>query len=347
MTYREGYCQGRERLLQAGIDEAELEARLLLEYVCGTNRNDLLAHGDMELEAYQEKEYVRLIGRRVTRIPLQHLTGNQEFMGLSFRVNEHVLIPRQDTEILVEEVLRHLHDGMRVLDMCTGSGCILISLLHYSNHCQGVGADLSGEALAVAEENAECLLGRERVSGGPRMSQNAGDTGGQPAGISVEAGSGHGALEMAVNDGCCVTGQTIDAGEGAGGQAVRDDSVGAGAIRFVRSDLFEEITGKFDIIVSNPPYICSDVVRTLMPEVREHEPLRALDGGTDGLDFYRRIISEVRNYLFGGGMLFFEIGYDQGKAVSSLLEEAGFLEVRVVKDYAGLDRVVCGTLGFG
>ena len=110
MTYREGYCQGRERLLQAGIDEAELEARLLLEYVCGTNRNDLLAHGDMELEAYQEKEYVRLMGRRVTRIPLQHLTGNQEFMGLSFRVNEHVLIPRQDTEILVEEVLRHLHD---------------------------------------------------------------------------------------------------------------------------------------------------------------------------------------------------------------------------------------------
>ena len=185
MTYREGYCQGRERLLQAGIDEAELEARLLLEYVCGTNRNDLLAHGDMELEAYQEKEYVRLIGRRVTRIPLQHLTGNQEFMGLSFRVNEHVLIPRQDTETLVEEVMRYLNDGMRILDLCTGSGCILLSLLRYSNSCQGLGSDLSAQALEVARENAG------------NLSLNA---------------------------------------------------------EFVQSDLFEKIEGKFEIIVSNPPY---------------------------------------------------------------------------------------------
>lgn len=305
MTYREGYCQGRERLLQAGIDEAELEARLLLEYVCGTNRNDLLAHGDMELEAYQEKEYVRLIGRRVTRIPLQHLTGNQEFMGLSFRVNEHVLIPRQDTEILAEEVLRNLHDGMAVLDMCTGSGCILISLLHYSNNCRGVGADISEEALVMARRNAERLLGAAASDGGQ------------------QGFFGPKILE-----------------EKPGEEAITD------RIRFIKSDLYEQISDKFDIIVSNPPYICSEVIDTLMPEVREYEPRSALDGGKDGLYFYRRIIEGSKKHLFGGGMLFLEIGYDQRESVTALMEQAGFLEIHAVKDYSGLDRVVYGTRGF-
>ena len=305
MTYREGYCQGRERLLQAGIDEAELEARLLLEYVCGTNRNDLLAHGDMELEAYQEKEYVRLIGRRVTRIPLQHLTGNQEFMGLSFRVNEHVLIPRQDTEILAEEVLRNLHDGMAVLDMCTGSGCILISLLHYSNNCRGVGADISEEALVMARRNAERLLGAAASDGGQ------------------QGFFGPKILE-----------------EKPGEEAITD------RIRFIKSDLYEQISDKFDIIVSNPPYICSEVIDTLMPEVREYEPRSALDGGKDGLYFYRRIIEGSKKHLFGGGMLFLEIGYDQRESVTTLMEQAGFLEIHAVKDYSGLDRVVYGTRGF-
>jgi len=291
MTYRELFNQGKGTLAAAGIAEADLDARLLLEYVCDTNRNDLLVHGDREVTVEQQERYEALLQQRAMRIPLQHLTGVQEFMGLEFQVNEHVLIPRQDTEILVEEVLKHLHDGMRVLDMCTGSGCILISLLHYSNDCEGVGADISVEALKVARENACKLLGesKQEVVNGSQVSERA---------------------------------------------------------TFLESDLFENITGKFDIIVSNPPYICSEVIESLEPEVRDHEPRGALDGTADGLFFYRRIVEESRKYLSGGGKLFFEIGYDQGESVSELMKQAGFVDVEVLKDYAGLDRVVFGTKSF-
>lgn len=278
MKYREAYDTGRAALEAAFVPEAETDARLLLEFVCGTDRNTLLAHGDRDVTKEQESIYRGLVEKRSRRIPLQHLTGVQDFMGLEFTVNEHVLIPRQDTEILVEEALLNLHDGMRVLDMCTGSGCILISLLHYSNNCEGVGADISAEALKVAEGNAVRLLGTN--------------------------------------------------------------------VPFVQSDLFEKVEGKFDMIVSNPPYIQSNVIDTLMPEVRDHEPRLALDGSGDGLLFYRRILEECPRYLQKGGMLFFEIGYDQGEAVSRMMEQAGFLEVRLVRDYGGMDRVVCGTLSF-
>lgn len=308
MTYGELYRRGRDALEAAGVPEAELDARLLLEWVCGTDRNDLLAHGDRERSAGEQEEYERLIAGRKGRIPLQHLTGVQAFMGLEFAVDGHVLVPRQDTEVLVEEALRNLHDGMWILDMCTGSGCILISLLHYSNDCRGVGADISGEALAVARGNAERLLGASACAW-------------------MRDGT-------EVLDGC-----------GADDPPCAEDR--QGRISFIESDLFHGIEGRFDIIVSNPPYIRSGEIPGLMPEVREHEPVLALDGGEDGLDFYRRILEGCRAHLCGGGMLFLEIGYDQGEAVSGLLEEAGFLEVAVVKDYAGLDRVVCGTLGFG
>ncbi len=308
MTYGELYRRGRDALEAAGVPEAELDARLLLEWVCGTDRNDLLAHGDRERSAGEQEEYERLIAGRKGRIPLQHLTGVQAFMGLEFAVDGHVLVPRQDTEVLVEEALRNLHDGMRILDMCTGSGCILISLLHYSNDCRGVGADISGEALAVARGNAERLLGASACTW-------------------MRDGT-------EVLDGC-----------GADDPPCAEDR--QGRISFIESDLFHGIEGRFDIIVSNPPYIRSGEIPGLMPEVREHEPVLALDGGEDGLAFYRRIVEGCRAHLCGGGMLFLEIGYDQGEAVSGLLAEAGFLEVAVVKDYAGLDRVVCGTLGFG
>ena len=326
MVYSELYHRGKEKLLLAGIEEAELEARLLLEYICKTTRSDLLAHGDREVEPEQESAYKELIGRRMHRIPLQHLTGEQEFMGLPFSVNGHVLIPRQDTEILVEEALRNLHDGMRILDMCTGSGCILISLLHYSNGCEGVGADISEEALAVARENARKLLGAGENPGDAEKLPGAGESSGDAeklpgAGDDPEGGN------MAALEEC-------ECGGGTGG------------IYFMSGDLFTNISGKFDVIVSNPPYIRRDVIDTLMPEVREHEPKQALDGGDDGLDFYRRIIEESREYLFGGGMLFFEIGYDQKEAVCTLMKEAGFLEIQTVKDYAGLDRVVYGTRSF-
>lgn len=279
MTYRECYEQGCRTLQAAGIEEATLDARLLLEAVCGTDRNDLLAHGEQQVMSQAEEKYLNWIRQRAEHIPLQQLTGEQDFMGLTFSVNEHVLIPRQDTEILVEEVLKELHDRMRILDMCTGSGCILLSLLHYSNDCEGLGVDLSAEALEVAERNVLKVLT-------PEKAEHA---------------------------------------------------------HFLQSDLFEKVEGKFEIIVSNPPYIASAEVEKLMPEVRDHEPRMALDGTEDGLHFYRRIIKEAGKHLVNSGMLFFEIGYDQGQAVSELMRTGGYREVQVVQDYAGLDRVVLGT----
>lgn len=314
MTYRELYEKGCAALAAAGIEEAPLDARLLLEYVCGTTRNDLLVHGERPVAWEQEEKYLQLLAKRSSRIPLQHLTGEQDFMGLTFRVNEHVLIPRQDTEILVEEVLKELHDGMRILDMCTGSGCILISLLHYSNECQGVGVDISEDALAVARENAARLLcgGKSEWMLGAEKTERLPDGGESSRDVVLGAGN----LSQKDRDSCAV---------------------------FVQSDLFENITGKYEFIVSNPPYIRSGVIPALMPEVKDHEPVQALDGAEDGLYFYRRIVAECRAYLVRGGKLYFEIGHDQAQEVSELMRNAGFLEVTVVKDYAGLDRVVYGT----
>ena len=157
MTYRELFEYGKKQLEDAGIEETALDARLLLEYICHTDRNALLVHGDSVRSNLEEQFYRMVIEKRAQRIPLQHITGQQEFMGLTFKVNEHVLIPRQDTEILVEEAMRYLSDGMRILDICTGSGCILLSLLKYSNECEGLGVDISDDALAVARENAQNL----------------------------------------------------------------------------------------------------------------------------------------------------------------------------------------------
>lgn len=286
MTYRELYEYGQLRLVENEIAEAALDARLLLEYICHTDRNELIVHGDRECSDLEEQFYRMTIDRRASHIPLQHITGVQEFMGLTFKVNEHTLIPRQDTEILVEEAMRHLSDGMRILDMCTGSGCILLSLLKYSNECEGIGIDISDQALAVARENAK-------------------------------------RLEL--------------------------DAV------FLEGDLFapladfvsEKTTDRlFDLVVSNPPYIETAVIETLMPEVREHEPVLALDGMEDGLHFYRRIVSEAPAHMRKGAYLFFEIGCEQGEAVKTLMQEGGFEQVEILKDYAGLDRVVYGIKAF-
>lgn len=273
MNRKEAYEFGSHCLQEAGIEEYKSDTLLLLDGICHISRNDILTHGEIILPDELCEVYKKALDKRCERIPVQYITGVQNFMGLDLTVNEHVLIPRFDTEILVEEVMKHLHDGFSILDMCTGSGCILLSLLRYSNACTGMGADISEDALLVAEKNAHDL------------------------GINAA---------------------------------------------FVQSDLFDKVSGTYDIIVSNPPYIRSDVIPTLMEEVREHEPLLALDGMEDGLFFYKRIIRDGRQYLNGGGMLFFEIGYDQGKAVSDLMKESGYKNVTVLKDYAGLDRVVYG-----
>ena len=276
MKYAELVKQGQLKLFRSGINDHDYDAWILVEKICDISRTEYFIKMHDEVPLDIEEKYFQAIEKRMTHYPLQYIVGEWEFMGLPFKVNENVLIPRQDTEVLVEEVMKNLHDGFRILDLCTGSGCILLSLLHYSNDCSGVGADLSEEALEVARKNAEQL--------------------------------------------------------------------GESSALFVQGDLFAPVEGKFEIIVSNPPYICSDVIPTLMEEVREHEPMQALDGGADGLDFYRKIIQGAKEHLCGGGQLFFEIGYDQGEAVQRLMEQAGYREVECVQDFAGLDRVVFGTL---
>lgn len=160
LNYGELYTWGRRQLEEADVPDAGTDARLLLEWCCKTDRNTLLVHRDRGTSEEEGERYRKAIDQRKSRIPLQYITGEQEFMGLTYEVNEYVLVPRQDTEILVEEVLRNLHDGMRILDLCTGSGCILLSLLRYSNGCTGIGTDLSAEALKVAERNACRIIQR-------------------------------------------------------------------------------------------------------------------------------------------------------------------------------------------
>lgn len=273
MTLREAWNLGKKRLTAAEVPDADLDAWYLLEWCTGVSRSHYLAYPDEIISHDQEEQYRASLVKRERRIPLQQITGEQEFMGLSFYVNEHVLIPRQDTEILVEETAKFLRDGMQFLDLCTGSGCILLSLLHLKSGVEGTGVDLSPEALKVAEKNRERLGAKAAL---------------------------------------------------------------------IQSDLFDKIESAFDVIVSNPPYIKRAEIETLMDEVRLHEPYMALDGHEDGLYFYRKIAEEAPKYLRAGGGLFLEIGCDQGACVAELLRQQGFADVKVVKDLAGLDRVVEG-----
>ena len=286
MKYHELYHIGNEKLKTVGIEEAELDARLILEAVCGTSRHDLLVNGEKAVAAEQAKSYVNYIAKRENRIPLQYILGEQEFMGLKFIVTPDTLIPRQDTETLVEEIMRHMHDGQSILDMGTGTGCILLSLLHYSNHCTGTGADISAAALAVARKNEKEIAALPRQ--GERMKP----------------------------------------------------------VTWIQSDLFAEVRGRFDIIVANPPYIPTADIAALMPEIRDCEPILALDGKSDGLYFYRKIIDRSGQFLCPGGMLFLEIGHDQAAAVTAKLAEYDYYDINIVKDLAGQDRVIYATHHF-
>ena len=221
------------------------------------------------------EQYGALIEKRSAHIPLQHITGEQEFMGLPFYVNEYVLVPRQDTECLVELAMDYVK-GKKVLDMCTGSGCIAVSLMLLGKTLECHAVDVSKEALEVAKRNIE-----------------------------------------------------------------RNHAV----VTLVESNLFEKVTEEYDVIVSNPPYIPPKVIEELSEEVKEHEPRLALDGGEDGLDFYRRITRECKEYLSESGFLFYEIGCEQAADVMKIMQNEGFCEVKCQKDYAGNDRVVYGKLG--
>ncbi len=270
MTYIELLSWGQKQLSDSGITDAKTDAWLLLEFVTGLNRAAYFLSLKENVSEDTAGCYQKLISRRRERIPLQYLTGEQDFMGLTFAVDESVLIPRQDTETLVELVLPHIR-GKRVLDVCTGSGCIAISLQKLGMPALCHAVDISEKALSVAEKNA--------------------------------------------------------------GNLQAD-------VRFWQSDLFERVTESYDIIVSNPPYIPVDVIPELMPEVREHEPLLALEGGHDGLDFYRRLAAEAGKYLRQDGSLYMEIGCAQGTAVIDLLQRQSYGEIQVYQDMAGKDRVI-------
>jgi len=263
-----------ESLVTAQVPDADVDAWYLFEHVTGMNRASYFLHMEDAVPEEKAEELIRLAALRAKRVPLQYITGTQEFMGYSFLVSPATLIPRQDTEVLVEEVSR-VAEGKSVLDLCTGTGCILLSLAKMCSLRRAVGTDISPEAVETAKNNA----------------------------VHLEAEA-----------------------------------------EFFCGDLFSAVPKeRFDIIVSNPPYIPSAVIETLMPEVKEHEPVSALDGDEDGLKFYREICRKAGEYLTEQGQIFFEIGCEQGAEVSNLLAENGFKNIRVIRDLAGLDRVVSAT----
>lgn len=264
--------QAQLQLEEAGIEEAKLDAWYLAMECFGINRTDYYMNPNLEVADEKFQQYQKLIDSRAKRIPYQYLTHSQEFMGLQFYVDENVLIPRQDTEVLVDLAMK-VAEHADILDMCTGSGCIILSLGKLGKTKSLTAVDISTGALAVARHNAQ-------------------------------------SLQVPVT--------------------------------FIESNLFDNVEGTYDIIVSNPPYIPTKVIEELMPEVKAHEPMLALDGLEDGLYFYRIIANEASKYLREKGYIFLEIGHNQGDDVKNLLLDAGFEDVKVVKDLPGLDRVVTG-----
>lgn len=276
MLIREAIRKGMISLKINNIEEPNLKSRLLMQFILNKPRQYLLVHDDEELTQEQEKKYLENIEKITKGIPLQHITHSQEFMKMNFYVNEDVLIPRADTEILVEEVIEIAKkiNAKKILDLCTGSGAIAVSLAKYIEDSQITAIDISGEALRVAKLNAR-------------------------------------------------------------NNEVEDK------ITFIKSDLFENVVKeKYDIIVSNPPYIKKDVIKKLNREVQK-EPNIALDGGNDGLDFYRKIISEGYEYLKYKGYMCLEIGYDQKKEVIEIIEkQEKYSNTYSKKDLSGNDRII-------
>ena len=287
---------GTKQLRDAGVADAEIDAKELYCYMRGMDRTALMLRWQEVMQDNQCEAYFNLIERRASRVPLQHITGRQEFMGLPFEVNEKVLIPRQDTETMVEDALELMEkgtlrgqeytDGLKrggdILDLCCGSGAIGISIAKLAKGAHVTCSDLSKDALEVADRNAR------------------------------------------LND--------------------------CKSVKFTESDMFAAFCGrlgkkKFNLIISNPPYIPPSVIEGLEPEVRDHEPMMALDGGADGLDFYRIIAQHAPEHLKKGGVLMLEIGFDQKDAVKGLLQETGrFEKIIGLTDFTGKDRIVCAVL---
>ncbi len=277
MKIKELLDKGEKQLTDKGKESAKLEAMLLLSHLTGMDRTELFISHENEVPDSVIESYLALIEKRVEGIPLQHIVGSANFMGLEFKVSPDVLIPRPETELLVEEALKILTPDSRVLELCTGSGCIALSIMKLYPGVTMVASDISPAAVHVAVENAE-------------------------------------ALEVPMGE-------------------------GPGKIDFKIGDLFEHVYDKFDLIIVNPPYIRTDDIKNLEPEVKDHDPLMALDGGPDGLFFYRRLIYEAKNYLNPEGKLLLEIGYDQAPDITALAGDA-YKNIKVIKDYSGNDRIM-------
>ncbi len=272
------------QLRAAGITEADTDAWLLFSVCMGLNRTEYLMRSDAVVPDDKAEEYLGKLKRRAGREPVQYIEETAPFMGFDFYVNENVLIPRMDTEILVSEAIKRArimfsqrqHDvNFRILDMCTGSGCI-------------------AQSMYLLLKNEGCTVEVDAVD------------------ISEKA------LEVA---------------------GINASRLGA-QVKLIRGNLFENVDNKYSMILSNPPYIRTDVIADLEPEVREHEPMLALDGTADGLYFYREITDKAWEYLENNGILMYEIGYDQALEVSDMLRQKGYTDIAVIKDFAGLDRVV-------
>lgn len=284
MTLGQLLAEGTARLESAGIGEAALDARYLLMEAFGLSAGSFLIRRMDEVRDEEAKlRFEEMLEKRCRRIPLQYILGSQMFMGLEFQVDERVLIPRQDTEDLVELILReHPEKEKKILDMCTGSGCIAISLAKLGGYHQVTAVDISEGALEVTKKNADRLIPDAPFD---RIQSNLYEK---------------------------------------------------------EEEILKKAADGYEVIVSNPPYIPTEVIEGLQPEVRDFEPKLALDGTADGLHFYRILARESGRFLKKGGSLYLEIGHDQGESVSGLLESAGYREIRVIKDTPGLDRIVTG-----
>ena len=281
MTIKEGLNRAVYRLKDAKIEQPVLKARILLQYTLNKPRTYLVIYDKKELTKKQEEDYINNVNKLIAGIPLQHITHSQEFMKMNFFVNENVLIPRPDTEVLVEEVLEIIKRLAKpnVLDLCTGSGAIAVSIAKYAQNANVYASDISEEALKVAKKNA--ILNK------------------------------------------------VD-----------------NRIQFFKSNLFENIPKmKFDIIVTNPPYIRSNDIKSLSKDV-QNEPIIALDGGVDGYDFYRKISNKAYEYLKYNGYLCMEIGYDQREFVMDILNyENRYNHTYSKKDLYGNDRIIVTRVG--
>lgn len=281
MTIQEVLNQGISVLEKNYIRDAKIDAYLLLEYILDVKKIYLLINGHQLIDESSKQKYFDYINIRARGKPVQYIIGNQEFMGLTFKVDENVLIPRQDTEMLVEKAIECIDKNSltSIMDLGTGSGCIPVSLCHYCDNITACAVDISKEALRIAQLNANINAVNNRID-------------------------------------------------------------------FIESNLFENIDSKYennvDLIISNPPYIPKEAINNLMVEVKDYEPLGALDGGNDGLDFYRKISKQAVRYLKPRGYILFEVGHNQSNDVKQILENHEFINIKIIKDLSGINRVVYG-----